>query len=160
MNLHFSDNTSEGFLAVANILQIRSKTSDATIANDSQQSFEIEMYNGTTQGFGCSDPIEKKRWLTAVHAAKAQFSISISSYKKCLNESNRQIVNDIVNYSDQFRRQVLRLQLSLTLSCFSFLFLTTAFFNFVASLGCSLHFDCGGKEATKYRGSWVQRSRY
>ena len=106
MNLHFSDNTSEGFLAVANILQVRSKTNDAVIANDSQQSFEIEMYNGNIQPYGCADPIEKKRWLTALHAAKAQFSISISSYKKRINESNRQSVNDIVKFSDQFRRQV------------------------------------------------------
>ena len=105
-NLNFSDNTNEGCLAVANVLQIRSKTTDAIVANDSQQSFEIEMYNGNKHPFGCSNPTEKTRWIAAFHAAKARYSISISSYKKCINESNRQSVNDILNFSDQFRRQV------------------------------------------------------
>ena len=105
-NLHFSDNTNEGCLAVANVLQIRSKTTDINVSSDSQQSFEIETYNGNKHPFGCSNPTEKARWLAAFHAAKACYSISISSYKKRINESTRQSVNDILNFSDQFRRQV------------------------------------------------------
>ena len=105
--LHVSDNTNEGYdLAVANILQIRSKATDTHVANACPQSFEIETYNGSKKPFGCGDPEEQKHWLVAFQEAKARYSISISSYKEHMTESDRQSVEDVARFSDQFRRQV------------------------------------------------------
>eukprot|EP01036_Dinobryon_divergens_P026104 gene26104-34712_t len=100
--LQIGDNTNEGCLEVADILQIRSKTTEAYFA---ENNFEIEMYNGSKLPFGCGGPEEQKRWLTAFQIAKARRLISISSYIEHTNESNLQSVNDIVNFSNQFRRQ-------------------------------------------------------
>ena len=107
--LQIGDNTNEGCLEVADILQIRSKTTEAYFA---ENSFEIEMYNGSKLPFGCGGPEEQKRWLTAFQIAKARRLISISSYIEHTNESNLQSVNDIVNFSNQFRRQVWLIHLS------------------------------------------------
>lgn len=105
-NLHFSDNTSEGSIAVSTIVEVRPHSSHPVLLHETKHHFEIEVTGGNSYAFGCADAVVKKHWLTALQTAVAKYLVSISSYKRRLDESdNRMSMDDVINFADQFKKQ-------------------------------------------------------